>query len=56
MNSQDRCLVAMPIILSPNTTSRDSEVPYSLDTVYTFLLPKKNRLIKNRQLMYFYIS
>jgi hypothetical protein len=55
INCQDRCLVAMPIILSPKTTSLDSELPQTPDTLYTFS-PPQNQVIKNRQLMCFYIS
>jgi hypothetical protein len=40
MNCKDCFLVVMSIILSPNTNSLDSEMPYAPDTVYIFLLHK----------------
>ena len=42
VNYQDSCLVTMPIILSPNTTSLDSELPQTSDSVYT-ISPLQNR-------------
>jgi hypothetical protein len=53
INYKDPCLVTMPIILSPNTTFLDSELPQISDSVYTFYLPQ-NLLIKNRKFECFY--